>query len=70
MNKEFPCKICTHPACQHYVNATKDDNICLACIIVERSRNCVDISEYHHEFVGDNFKYLELIDKREELKNE
>lgn len=70
MNREFPCKVCTHPAYQHYVNVIKEDNICLACVIIEQRRNIVDPTEYHHEFVGDNFRYLELLDKRNEIKNE
>jgi hypothetical protein len=70
MNKEFPCKVCTHPAYKHYVNVTKEDFICTGCLDTEKGRNCIDPSEYRHEFVGDNFKYLELLDKREEIKNE
>jgi hypothetical protein len=70
MNKEFPCKVCTHPAEGHYVNVTKESNICTDCLRAGDGRNYVDPSEYKHEFVGDNFKYLEMLDKREEIKNE
>jgi hypothetical protein len=68
MNKDFPCKVCTHPAYKHWVNVSKDDNVCTDC--VERDRSHMDFSEGRHEFVGDNFKYLELLNKREELQNE
>lgn len=70
MNKEFPCKVCTHPACQHFVNITGQVSFCSDCLKQETDRSYVDPSEYEHEFVGDNFKYLELLDKREEIKNE
>ena len=69
MNKDFPCKICTHPAYQHYVNVTKEDKVCTGCLDAEKSRNYYDPFESRHEFVGDNCKYLELLDKREEIKN-
>lgn len=39
MNKEFPCKVCTHPAYQHYVNITKDDKYCIGCLESEKDRN-------------------------------
>lgn len=70
MNKEFPCKVCTHPACQHYVNVTKDTNICVECIKAEEGRNMFDPTEFRHEFIGDNCRYLELIEKREEIKKD
>jgi len=70
MNKEFPCKVCTHPAYHHYVNVTKDSFICTGCLETEKDRNVYFGNESRHEFIGDNFKYLELIEKREELKNE
>jgi hypothetical protein len=70
MNKEFPCKVCTHAAHMHYVNVTKNHSYCADCLRSETDRNYVDPSEYEHEFVGDNCKYLEMLDKREELKNE
>ena len=70
MNKEFPCKVCTHPAYHHYINVTKDDNVCLSCARAEEGRNMFDPTEARHEFVGDNFKYLELLDKRKEIENE
>jgi len=69
VNKEFPCKVCTHPAYKHWVNVTNTDKVCSDCIGADEGRNCIDPSEYRHEFVGDNFKYLEMLDKREELKN-
>ena len=69
MNKEFPCKVCTHPAFEHYVSVTKEENVCVGCIRAEENRNC-STDEYHHEFVGDNCRYLELLDKREEIKND
>ena len=68
MNKDFPCKVCTHPAHQHYINATKEDNICTGCLEAEKGRNYLDPSEYRHEFIGDNCRYLELLGKREEIK--
>jgi len=70
MNKDFPCKVCTHSATQHYANVTKEENICMDCIRAEGSRSCYDSNEYTHEFIGDNCKYLELLDKRKEIKNE
>jgi hypothetical protein len=70
VNKEFPCKVCTHPAYIHYVNVTKSHSYCADCLRSETDRNYIDSSEYEHEFVGDNFKYLELLDKRNEIKNE
>jgi len=69
MNKEFPCKVCTHPAYKHWVNVANTDKVCSDCMAAEEDRSYVSPSEYRHEFIGDNFKYLELLDKRKELEN-
>jgi hypothetical protein len=70
MNKEFPCKVCGHIANMHYMNITRNHSYCADCLRAENCRSYQIPSEYEHEFVGDNFKYLEMLDKRKEMKNE
>jgi len=65
MNKDFPCKNCTHLADKHYSNIATGRIICITCI---------DGSEYGdetcREFIGDNLKFMELKKKKQELLNE
>jgi hypothetical protein len=68
MNKDFPCKVCTHVAYQHYANVVGDSFICTGCY--NGARKAWNDNDHLHKFVGDNFKYLELLNKREELKSE
>lgn len=67
INKDFPCKTCHHIAMVHYTNISIDTNICTGCVDDERH---ADIGEQFHEFIGDNLKYMELLNRREQIKNE
>jgi hypothetical protein len=61
MNKEFPCK-CGHGMAFHTISSSRIWDACQAC-----HSGIHKIS--FHTYKPDNLKYLELIEKREELKN-
>ena len=69
MNKNFPCKKCSHGAVNHYVNVTGDTFICLMCAEGGRM-DWIEPNEHIHQFVGDNLGYMELENKKEEIRNE
>lgn len=64
--KDFPCKTCKHAAVKHYSNISDGETVCTAC----SGARPLDYDEAHHEFVGDNLKYMELLVKKEEIRNE
>lgn len=67
INKDFPCKTCHHAADKHYANISTGENVCTSCSSDERQAN---YNEQYHEFIGDNLKYMELLNRREQIKNE
>ena len=69
MDKNFPCKKCYHPARKHYSNVPRDEFICTMCAEGGRM-DWIEPNEHLHEFVGDNLKFMELLNKKEEIKNE
>ena len=66
INKDFPCKTCHHAADKHYSNISDGETICVNCVDQRISYD----GEQFHEFIGDNLKYMELLNRREQIKNE
>lgn len=65
---DFPCKICTHAAAQHFANISSDETVCVKCN--DNKTGYIERGEEWHMFVGDNLKYMELRKKKQELLNE
>jgi len=69
VNRDFPCKKCGHQALKHYISVGGGDPICFTCAEGGRT-SWIEVNEHIHEFVGDNLKYMELVNKKEEIKND
>lgn len=67
IDTDFPCKKCGHRAARHYVSVCDGDDICLECATASHS---IEPDEHWHTFEGDNLKFMELLAKRLELRNE
>lgn len=66
MDKDFPCAKCTHPAKRHLVSIDGSEKVCVGCV----QGGWIEADEHTHDFVGDNLKFMELLEKRKELLNE
>lgn len=64
--RDFPCKKCTHAAGRHYVSVSDKVGICLDCVTTKHQ----DDEDHWHDFEGDNLKFMELQNKRKELRDE
>jgi hypothetical protein len=69
MNRDFPCKKCHHAASKHYSNVCQDEFICVTCSEGGRM-DWIEPNEHLHKFEGDNLKYMEFLNKREEIRND
>jgi len=67
INKDFPCKTCHHAAIKHYANISDGEGVCTDC---QSNQGFVELNEQFHEFVGDNLRYMELLNRREQIRNE
>lgn len=68
VDKDFPCKDCTHRADRHFISvADNNEGVCLDCATGQYVEHP---NEHWHLFKGDNLKYIELLHKREEIRNE
>lgn len=66
MDKDFPCTKCMHLAKKHFVSVDGSEKVCVGCV----EGGWIEADEHLHEFVGDNLKYMELLNKRKELLSE
>jgi hypothetical protein len=66
INKDFPCKTCGHAADKHYSNISDGETVCTSC----SDHRLAYTNEQFHEFIGDNLRYMELLNRREQIKNE